>query len=494
MKREATIVRIIARLNVGGPAQQAVWLSARLTAPAWRTILVTGQLAPGEADMSDLARRHGVVPVVVPQLGRTIRPWDDLAAFLAVARLLWRERPDLVHTHTAKAGALGRAAAWWYNLWHPSCRCRVVHTFHGHVFAGYFSRWMTRGFVWIERWLAARTDRIIAVSEQVRREVLSLGIGTPDRVSVVPLGIELEPFLRLQGEGGGDRPVTIGIVGRLVPVKNHRMFLDAASCVVRRAPCAVRFLVVGDGELRGELERYAVSVGLNGSVRFLGWRRDLPVVYRDLDVVALTSVNEGSPVSVIEALAAGRAVVATDVGGVRELLAGEVRDVTVIRDVWGRNGRPRRWGARQPAATVGDEKRRREAGTRDRAEAASVPTQPGRLARSHAARPTGSSPQVPFGGSVPAYEVLPHGLLVPPGDAEAFAEALRRVIEDESLRRRLGEAGRRFVADRLSLERLVADIERLYRKLLGMEPQLSAVSDQPSAERQRPSVSQLISS
>ncbi len=449
-RQSRTIVRIIARLNVGGPAQQAAWLSARL-APMWRTVLVVGRLAPGEADMSDIARRCGVEPVMIPQLGRSIRPWDDLVALVAIARLLWRERPALVHTHTAKAGALGRAAAWWYNLWHPSRRCRVVHTFHGHVFAGYFNRWMTRWFIWTERWLAVRTDRIIAVSERVRCEVLALGIGRPERVVVVPLGLELDPFLRGQGtrdkgqeaEGRrqkaavcGQKPVTIGIVGRLVPVKNHRLFLDAAAHLVPRPPSPVpRFLVVGDGELREDLVRYAQSIGLNGAVQFFGWRRDLPQLYGEIDIVALTSWNEGSPVSLIEAMASGCPIVATDVGGVRELLEGmshvacrTSQEVVVA----GRKTQDAEGKAHDLRLTTYD----RSSTTCDLR-------------------------------SATGYEMLPHGLLVPPGDAQAFAAALQRLSEDAPLRYGMGEAGRRFVTERFCLDRLVTDIEQLYHELLG---------------------------
>ncbi len=436
-----TIVRIIARLNVGGPAQQAAWLSARL-ALAWRTVLVVGSLAPGEADMSDIARQRGVEPVVIPQLGRSIRPWDDLVAFVAIVQLLWRERPVLVHTHTAKAGALGRAAAWWYNLWHSSCRCRVVHTFHGHVFAGYFNRWMTRWFIWTERWLAVRTDRIIAVSERVRCEVLALGIGRSEQVVVVPLGLELDPFLQPRATSHEprvasdqrpatndkereNRPVTVGIIGRLVPIKNHRLFLDAARLVSRVSCLVSRFLVVGDGELREDLVRYAQSIGLNGTVQFLGWRRDLPQLYGAIDIVALTSWNEGSPVSLIEAMASGRPIVATDVGGVRELLGVVTRDR-------GQVTRDEEHGAGYSSLVTGH--------------GSSVTRHP--------------SPVTP-------YEVLPHGLLVPPGDAQAFAAALQRLIEDAPLRDHMGEVGRRFVAERFCLDRLVSDIEQLYRELLG---------------------------
>jgi glycosyltransferase involved in cell wall biosynthesis len=206
----------------------------------------------------------------------------------------------------------------------------------------------------------------------------------------------------------------------LVPVKNHRLLLDAAHLVARSSQLAAQFWIIGDGELRDDLQRYATSLGLNGAVQFLGWRRDLPVVYRDLDIVVLTSRNEGSPVSLIEAMAAARPIVATDVGGVRELLTGdEERGMKKEDGGW-------------------------------------------RMEERDAAR----SSLLPPPSSSSHFEVLAHGLLVPPGSAEALAAALERLIVDAPLRQALGQAGRRFAASRYRLERLVADIERLYGELL----------------------------
>ncbi len=182
------IVRIIARLNVGGPAIHVVLLTARLRARGYETILVKGTEAPSEGDMLDFARDLDVRPVVLPQLGREIRWWDDVMAFWNLLALIRRERPDIVHTHTAKAGLLGRIAAWLAGV--PL----VVHTFHGHVFQGYFSPARTRIFVALERWLARRTHRLVAVSERVRDEVLARGIGRPERFHVVPVGLDLQRF------------------------------------------------------------------------------------------------------------------------------------------------------------------------------------------------------------------------------------------------------------------------------------------------------------
>jgi glycosyltransferase involved in cell wall biosynthesis len=230
-------------------------------------------------------------------------------------------RPDIVHTHTAKAGLLGRLAARWCGV--PV----LVHTYHGHVLHGYFGPTGTRLFLAIERWLAHRTNRLLAVSERVRQELLALGVGRPDRFDVLPLGLNLDGFLGAEawrGElrrelGFTEREILVGIVARLVPIKAHEIFLRAAAALARRVP-ASRFIVVGDGERRADLEALARRLELGDRVRFVGWRGDLQRVYGDLDVVVLTSRNEGSPVSLIEAMAAARPVVATRVGGVPDLV------------------------------------------------------------------------------------------------------------------------------------------------------------------------------
>jgi glycosyltransferase involved in cell wall biosynthesis len=272
--------------------------------------------------------------VSLPALGREISGPRDAMALVALLRLIRRERPLIVHTHTAKAGTLGRLAAWLARV--PV----VVHTYHGHVFRGYFSPARTRLFLAVERWLARRTDRLLTVSAQVRRELLELGIGTPEQLVVVPLGLDLDPFLAVGAAGDGELRRALGIepaapvvavVARLVPIKAHEVFFGAAAIVSARRR-DVRFPVVGDGERRAELEALVTRLGLAGSVRFLGWRGDLPAIYREADVVVLTSRNEGSPVSLIEAMAAGRPVVATRVGGVPDLVEDGVNGCLVDPD------------------------------------------------------------------------------------------------------------------------------------------------------------------
>jgi glycosyltransferase involved in cell wall biosynthesis len=325
------VLRIIARLNVGGPALHASLLTERLDPDRYDSLLVAGTQGPWEGNYLALYQRSRERLVHVPALGREISS-RDATALVELLRLIRRERPLIVHTHTAKAGALGRLAAWLARV--PV----VVHTYHGHVFRGYFSPGKTRFFVALERWLARRTDRLLSVSPQVRRELLELGIGTPERSAVVPLGLDLDPFLdggaagQLRRELGiGPAAPVVAIVARLVAIKAHEVFLEAASIVSRQRP-DVRFVVVGDGERRAELEALVERRALGGAVHFLGWRRDLPEIYRDVDVVALASRNEGSPVSLIEAMAAGRPVVATGVGGVPDLVEHGVNGYLVDPD------------------------------------------------------------------------------------------------------------------------------------------------------------------
>ena len=315
------VLRVIARLNVGGPALHTTLLTERLDPRRYDARLVTGTEEPGEGNYLAL---HGKAPervTVLPALGREVRGVADGVALAGLVRLMRRVRPHVVHTHTAKAGTLGRVAA------HLTRVPVVVHTYHGHVFHGYFSPGRTRIFLGVERTLARWTDGLLAVSETVRRELLALGVGSPARFRVVPLGLDLDRYggadaargiLRAELGLPAEAPV-VAIVARLVPIKAHEVFLEAARRV-RQALPASRFLVVGDGERRAALEALAAELGLGTSVHFLGWRRDLERVYADATVVALTSRNEGSPTSLIEAMAAGRPVVATRVGGVPDLV------------------------------------------------------------------------------------------------------------------------------------------------------------------------------
>ena len=319
------VMRLIARLNIGGPAIHTTLLTERLNRDRFESLLVTGVEAENEGNMLDLMGTRGLQselrPIVIPSLGREISPKNDLNTLREVVRLMRREKPHIVHTHTAKAGFVGRMAARIARV--PI----VVHTFHGNVFKGYFSPAKARLFIQIERSLARSTDCIIVLSEQQRAEILQLGIGQPKQFQVIPLGLDLQPFLQAEALRGQLRqelsiaPTTplIGVVARLVPIKAIHFFIEAAQQVIQTHPEAV-FLIVGDGEMRASLETQARAANLGDSVRFLGFRSDLPRIYADLDCSVLCSLNEGLPVAVIEALAAARPVVATNVGGVGDLI------------------------------------------------------------------------------------------------------------------------------------------------------------------------------
>jgi glycosyltransferase involved in cell wall biosynthesis len=376
------VLRIIARMNVGGPAIQAALLSDGLSPDRYETRLVTGTTGLAEGDYLELTGRRLSNITTVPALGREIALLSDLAAYREVAAIIRDFRPHVVHTHTAKAGLIGRLAARRAGV--PV----IVHTFHGHVLRGYFSRPKEALFIRMERALAAITTRLITVSDQIRRDLLALGIGRPDRFDVVRLGLDLSRFEHAHARTGelkrelGVAPDTraVGIVARLVPIKAHETFLEMAALVARARPDTV-FLIVGDGERRAALEETARALGILDRTRFLGWRADLDRVYADLDAVVLTSRNEGSPVALIEAMAASRPVVSTRAGGVPEL--------------------------------VGDA-----------------------------------------------------GLLADIDDAAGLAAAVERILAEPTLAQQLGRRARCRVVPAFSHERLIADIDGLYQRLL----------------------------
>ena len=397
------VVRIIARLKIGGPTLHAILLTGGLDARGMSSRLVTGHVSRGEGDMVGYARQRGVNPTVIGALQRDPRPWDDLRALLEICRIVFAERPDIIHTHTAKAGFLGRIAGLVYNTYarlRGRPRAAICHTFHGHLFSGYFPRWITTVLVLGERILARITDRVFTVSAGLRRELTDVyRVCPPSKCTMVELGLDLELTERLAESRGALRVkagvppdgLAVCIVGRLTAIKNHEMFLRAAQAV--DVP-GLSFLVVGDGERRAELVALAEQSGLNGRVIFTGWHRERAGIYADVDIVCLTSLNEGTPLALIEAMAAGRPIVATDVGGVRDVMVG--------------------------------------AGT------------------AHA------------GG----FELFSNCILTPSNDARAFAAALTYLLDRPGVRETMGRSGRAWVTARYSQERLLGDMERMYRTLL----------------------------
>lgn len=318
------IIRIIGRLNIGGPAVHVILLTGGLDRSKFDSLLVTGSVSTSEGNMNYLAVQKNVFPVVISQLKREINPLTDLLALVKIYMVILSEKPDILHTHTAKAGTLGRIGGILYSRIYPRKDLKMVHTFHGHIFEGYFNKTKVSLFLLIEKLLAFFTDRIITLSGTLKQELLSLGIGNDKKIRIIPLGLELEKFTNIKLKEFG-QSINIGIIGRLVPVKDHRLFLDMAAELLKDYSRS-RFKIIGEGELMEDLKGYSRSLGLTGFVEFSGWRRDLPLVYSGLDMVCLTSINEGTPLSLIEAMASARPAIATDAGGVRDLLGEEIPD------------------------------------------------------------------------------------------------------------------------------------------------------------------------
>ena len=317
---ETDVLRVITRLNIGGPARQALLLTRELSSEH-PTVLAAGHAPPEEGELDDPS-----VPVVRVPLVRAPRPLKDIAALRAVRSLIQDLHPRIVHTHMAKAGAVGRLAARRFG------DVRTVHTFHGHVLEGYFSSPVERAFIRAERFLAARTDALIAVSDEIRDVLLDMRVGRPEQFHVIPLGFELDVFLSVEGKTGDfrseigldlDTPL-VAVIGRVTAIKDHETLLHA----VARLP-GTHLAVLGDGDRRTEAEDIARALHIADRTHFLGWRHDLTKVLADVDVVALTSRNEGTPVSLIEAAAARRPVVATAVGGTAAVVRNGVTGLLV---------------------------------------------------------------------------------------------------------------------------------------------------------------------
>jgi glycosyltransferase involved in cell wall biosynthesis len=385
------VLRVIARLNMGGPALHVAYLTAGLEPRGYETTLVAGTLARGEESMAFVAEGLGVPVVTINQLHREISPLRDAVAVLRLARLIRARRPHILHTHTAKAGAIGRLAAV---LAGPARPPIIVHTFHGHVLRGYFGPVRAAGFRLLERWLARRATALVAVSPQVRDDLVSLGVAPAESFVIVRLGIALEERVSLDAAGRERMRALLGIapqrfvvgwIGRMTGVKRTDDILLALRGLRERGVDAC-LLMVGDGPDRDQTERRAKELGVVRECFFLGYQDDVTAFLAAFDAFVLPSGNEGTPVSAIEALGAGRPVVATRVGGVPD----------VVRD-----------GV--------------------------------------------------------------DGYLVEAGDIAGLADALARLAADPELRDRMGAAGRERVLPRYAVERLIDDVDRLYRSLLEAE-------------------------
>jgi glycosyltransferase involved in cell wall biosynthesis len=327
MPKKTKILRIIARLNIGGPAIHCILLTEGLNKDNFESILVCGSVDNREADMFYFAEEKGVKPILIGELERNLSFRKDFIVFWKLFNIINNFKPDIIHTHTAKAGTLGRLAGLFYNLTQRirlrRSYAKLIHTFHGHVFYGYFGNLKSKIFVLIERILSAMTNKIVAVSNEVKVELIEFKIAKKEKIIVIPLGLELRKLLTLPYNNLNSK-VRVGIIGRLTAVKNHEMFFRAIKQLFEVGlSTETKFMIIGDGELRDKLEDTAKELGVYKQTEFTGWQKDTFNLYSNLDIVALTSLNEGTPVSLIEAMAAARPVVATNVGGVKDIVNDE---------------------------------------------------------------------------------------------------------------------------------------------------------------------------
>jgi glycosyltransferase involved in cell wall biosynthesis len=327
------VLRILNRLIIGGPSKNAVYLT-RYMQPDFDTMLVIGGKEDHEQDADFLATANNIQPTCIPQMKRSISPGNDWAAYNKLKKLIKEFKPDIVHTHAAKSGALGRLAAKHSNV--PV----IVHTFHGHIFHSYFNSLKTNLFIRAERYLGSISDAIIAISDVQKKELSGdFKIAVAEKFRVIPLGLDLDNFAidrsakrnKFRSEFGlEDETVAIGIIGRLVPVKNHSLFLTAVKYVLNNSTVKVKAFIIGDGESRVSIEKFASTLDIKFSQHtdkehphplvFTSWRTDIDTICAGLDIIALTSLNEGTPVSLIEAQAAGKPIVSTRVGGIADVV------------------------------------------------------------------------------------------------------------------------------------------------------------------------------
>jgi len=390
------VLRIHNRLIIGGPAINVTYLT-RYMSPEFDTTLVIGGKDDHEQDAMHLTKDLGIEPVVVNEMRRDIHPLQDGIAYQKIKELIEKYKPDVVHTHAAKAGVIGRLAA-------EACNVPVIiHTFHGHVFHSYFNKWQTNVFIHIERYLARKSTGIVAISASQKHELANVyKICPEEKLQIIPLGLDLDKFQNKQDEKRKtfrqkykieDHEIAIGVIGRIVPVKNHSLFVAAAKKVLEKTSKSVRFVVIGDGDMRPQMEEEFAKAGIDycyfpeqnkkTTALCTSWLTDMDEVLAGLDIIALTSHNEGTPVSLIEAQAAGKPIVSTNVGGVSDV---------VMHDQC--------------------------------------------------------------------------GYVTKPGDADEFAEALLKLIENEDQRTQFGAFGRDYVQSKFSYKRLVRDMSDYYTRLI----------------------------
>lgn len=325
------VLRIINRLNLGGPTYNAAYLTKYME-PQYETLLVSGMKEESEESSEYIVENLGIKPVYMPEMYRELNPFKDYKSYYRLRKLIDEYKPDVVHTHAAKAGAVGRLAAI-----HSGVKV-IVHTFHGHVFHSYFNPAKTRMFIEIERYLAKRTTAIVTLSDIQKSELVdTFKIAPANKFEIVPLGFDLRRFEDGKEEKRkrfrtmyniGDDEIAIGIVGRLAPVKNHPLFLNAIKQVAEQTQQKLRVFIIGDGEERPKLEvlvqslqlSFTATKGEKALITFTSWIKDIDVSNAGMDVIVLSSDNEGTPVSLIEAQASAKPIVSTNVGGIENVV------------------------------------------------------------------------------------------------------------------------------------------------------------------------------
>jgi len=379
------VLHIITRLIKGGAQENTLLTVVNLDETRYQTALVSGPSVGSEGEIESKARRLGVDLTIIPELIREISPIIDLRALYKLYRFIKRGKYDIVHTHSSKAGIVGRLAAKLAGV--PI----IIHSPHSHIFYGYYGEFLSLVFVWMEKIFALFTDRIFTLTSIGKREHIEYGVGLSSKFTVVHSGVPLEPFLNVKVNKAADKRQEFSLnendivcifVSRLVPVKGHQYLISAIPEVLENVPSA-KFVLVGDGELRDELEQQALSLGVKDSVIFTGLRHDVPELLAMSDLFVLSSINEGMGRVLVEAMAVGLPVVATKVGGV---------------------------------------------------------------------------PDVVVDGET--------GILVPSENSKVLAGAIMRLLKDENMRRRMGEAGRRRVNPAFGVEAMVGKIANVYEELI----------------------------
>lgn len=324
------ILRIINRFNLGGPTYNAAYLTKYLEKD-YETILIGGQHEESEKSSLHILDDLGLKPIIIPEMQRSLNPYKDQIALRKIIKIIKEFKPDIVHTHAAKAGALGRRAAYKMGV------KQIYHTFHGHVFHSYFGNLKTKVFKEIEKNLAKKSTKIIAISEIQKKELSEIHRICPaEKIEVIPLGFDLTRFNMNKDSKRKkfrkkwnlkENEIAIGIIGRLVPIKNHSFFIDSIKEIIKKSNFPIRAFIVGDGEEKHNLINYVRNINLDYSLdtspatfHFTSWIKEIDEVNSGMDIICLTSLNEGTPVSLIEAQANGKPIVSTKTGGIKNIV------------------------------------------------------------------------------------------------------------------------------------------------------------------------------